>query len=204
MMVDLRNELKKKKRAVLVVPGGTTPGPIFDVLCTADIEWSRVDIMLTDERWVSETSKRSNTKLLRERLLVEKASSARFIPIYLPSSRPEEVIDLLRINCKSVLPITVLLLGMGVDMHTASLFPGADRLPDAFSKKAPLLLPIRLDGVSEPRVTFSVKALNEASRKHLVIFGEEKRRAFEKSKELSFQEAPIKAVMEDLAVHWAA
>ena len=89
-------------------------------------------------------------------------------------------------------------------MHTASLIPGADRLRDALGKKAPLLLPIRLDGVSEPRVTFSVKALNEASRKHLVIFGEEKRRAFEKSKELSFQEAPIKAVMEGLAVHWAA
>ena len=201
---DLRAALRKKKRAVLVVPGGKTPGPIFDALCTADIEWARVDIMLSDERWVPETNDRSNTKLLRERLLVGRASSARFIPFFLPSNRPEDVIDQLNIDCEFVLPIAVLLLGMGVDMHTASLFPAADRLPEAFGSQAPLLLPVRVDGGAEPRVTFTARVLNAAPRKHLVILGEDKRRAFEKSKTLSFQEAPIKAVMQDLVVHWAA
>ena len=186
------------------MPGGTTPGPIFDLLCNADIDWARVDIMLSDERWVPDTSHRSNTKLLRERLMVRKASSSRFIPLYLPAKRPEDVIDQLRTDCNFALPIDILLLGMGIDMHTASLFPGADRLSDAFSLNAPLLLPMRADGASEPRVTLTARVLNKASQKHLVIFGKQKRRAFDKSKTLSCQEAPIKAVIDDLTVHWAA
>ncbi len=204
LIFDLRALLNHQERAALVVPGGKTPGPIFDILCNADIDWARVDIILSDERWVPETSNRSNTKLLRERLLVGKASSANFIPLYLPFDVPEEVIDQISKVCNSILPIGVLLLGMGVDMHTASLLPGADRLKDAFDAKAPVLLPMRVDGADEPRVTLTVEVLNGASRKHLVIFGEEKRKAFEQSKTLSCQEAPIKAVMEDLIVHWAA
>ena len=76
MMIDLADTLASElKNALLVndfasfaVPGGTTPGPIFDSLCAVDLDWARVHVMLTDERWVPETSDRSNTKLLRQRL----------------------------------------------------------------------------------------------------------------------------------------
>ena len=93
---DLREALGHQDRASLVVPGGSTPGPIFDVLCAADIDWERVDVMLSDERWVPDTSERSNTKLLRERLLIERAAAARFVPLYLPYSEPEEGLAELR------------------------------------------------------------------------------------------------------------
>ncbi|MEE4346502.1 MAG: 6-phosphogluconolactonase, partial [Paracoccaceae bacterium] len=52
--------LMHEDRATLVVPGGTTPGPIFDALCDADLDWSRVDVMLSDERWVPQDDPRSN------------------------------------------------------------------------------------------------------------------------------------------------
>ena len=75
---DLRDVLAHQDRASLIVPGGSTPGAIFDVLCDANIDWASIDVMLSDERWVPETSERSNTKLLRKRLLVNRAAAARF------------------------------------------------------------------------------------------------------------------------------
>ena len=82
---DLVAALEHKERALLVVPGGTTPGPIFDDLCAADLDWARVDVALSDERWVPESSDRSNTRLLRERLLTDRAAAARLLPMYLPA-----------------------------------------------------------------------------------------------------------------------
>jgi hypothetical protein len=72
--------------ASLAVPGGTTPGPVFESLSAVDLDWSRVQVMLTDERWVPEDSPRSNTRLLRERLLVDRA--ARRISCRSSSMRP--------------------------------------------------------------------------------------------------------------------
>ena len=71
---DLRNALSNQDRVSFVVPGGTTPGPVFDSLCASDIEWERVDIMLSDERWVPSSSGRSNTRLIQQRLLVDRVS----------------------------------------------------------------------------------------------------------------------------------
>ena len=128
---ELRAALEHEDRVLMAVPGGTTPGPIFDDLCAADLDWSRVDVMLSDERWVPEDSERSNTRLLRQRLLVERAAAARYLPLYLPGDAPEERLEELEANITPRLPIQVLVLGMGADMHTASLFPGADKLAEA-------------------------------------------------------------------------
>ena len=73
---DLTNALMNHDTVSLAVPGGTTPGPVFDALCAADLHWDRVRVMLTDERWVPETSERSNTRLLRQRLFVNRAAAA--------------------------------------------------------------------------------------------------------------------------------
>ncbi len=89
-MIDLANILAGELTAALMnhdtasiaVPGGTTPGPIFDMLCAADLDWSRVHVLLTDERWVPESSPRSNTALMRERLLTDRAAAAHLVPLY--------------------------------------------------------------------------------------------------------------------------
>ena len=200
---DLRDVLAHKDRASLVVPGGSTPGAIFDVLCDANIDWTSIDLMLSDERWVPETSERSNTKLLRKRLLVKRAAAARFLPLYLPYSEPEEALIELKQSCLHALPISVLLLGMGTDMHTASLFPGADRLEEALDVDAPILLPMRAEGANEPRITLTAPVLNGAKKKHLVIFGWEKRNAFETAKSSPVREAPVRAIMDNIMVYWA-
>ena len=73
---ELKNCLLIHPWASFVVPGGTTPGPIFDSLCAADLDWSRVHVLLSDERWVPEDHDRSNAKLLRDHLFVERAAAA--------------------------------------------------------------------------------------------------------------------------------
>lgn len=211
MAIDLANvlageltaTLEHEERALLVVPGGTTPGPIFDALCEADLDWSRVDVMLSDERWVPEVHVRSNTRLISERLLTGRAAKAQYIPLYAKAETPEAVLPEIEANILPRLPISVLLLGMGADMHTASLFPGADQLEAALAKDAPVLVPMRGGGAPEPRVTLSARVLNGAISKHLVITGSQKRAALERARGLPHLEAPIAAVMQDLTVHWA-
>lgn len=211
MMIDIANQIAGELesalltggRASLSVPGGTTPGPIFDVLCAADIDWANVAVILNDERWVPECSERSNTRLLRERLLTDRAAVAQFVPLYTPADSPEEGIPQLTPAVEAVLPLTVLLLGMGADMHTASLFPGADRLADALAPDAPTLMAMRADGAGEPRVTLTAPVLEAAVSKHIVITGTSKKNALEEAKELDEMSAPVRAVWRGAKVHWA-
>jgi len=200
---ELADFLRREGKATLCVPGGTTPGPIFDTLSGVDLDWANVTVFLNDERWLPEDSPRSNTRLLRKRLLTGHAAAARYVPLYAPTNTPEESMDALIAGLEPHLPISVLLLGMGGDMHTASLFPGADRLEEGMSDKAPLLLPMRAEGAGEPRITLTAPALKGALAPHLVITGPEKRNALERAEKLTPMEAPIRAFMSDLTVHWA-
>lgn len=192
------------ERASLCVPGGTTPGPVFDMLSASTVEWARVTVFLNDERWVPESSDRSNGRLIRERLLVEKAAAAQFLPLYAPTGTPEEALEALGAAIEPVLPISVLLLGMGADMHTASLFPGADRLAEALAPDAPVLLPMRAEAAGEPRITLSARVLAGALHTHVLITGEEKRAALERARALPPEEAPVRALLGKATVHWAA
>ena len=199
---ELRNALLSHDRVSLAVPGGTTPGPIFDSISAVDLHWDRVNVMLTDERWLPETSDRSNTKLLRERLLVGKAAAATYVPLYSDAPTPEEKLPELAANIAPLLPINVMLLGMGADMHTASIFPEADQLDLALTGKD-VLVAMRAPGAPEPRITLSADVLKGAMSRHIVIIGDEKRAALEKARHLTPNEAPIAAVLNGATVHWA-
>uniref|UniRef100_UPI004047C6B2 6-phosphogluconolactonase n=1 Tax=Yoonia sp. TaxID=2212373 RepID=UPI004047C6B2 len=199
---ELKNALLTHATASFAVPGGTTPGPIFDSLCGVDLGWDRVRVMLTDERWVAESSDRSNTRLLRERLLVERAAAARYVPLYAQAATPEEKLPQLAADIAPMLPINVMLLGMGADMHTASIFPGADQLELALNGKE-VLVAMRAPNAPEPRITLSADVLRGAMSRHIVIIGDEKRAALEKARHLTPTEAPIAAVLNGAVVHWA-
>ncbi len=210
MMMDLANVIAGELKAALLhedfaslaVPGGTTPGPIFDSLCGTNLDWARVRVMLTDERWVPETSERSNTRLLRQRLLVDRAAAATYVPLYDNASTPEDKLDDLAATVAEQLPLSVLLLGMGADMHTASIFPGADQLDNALHGDD-LLVAMRAPGAPEPRITLSASVLKGAMKRHIVIIGREKREALERARHLTSEEAPVAAVLRGATVHWA-
>ncbi|AUQ62545.1 6-phosphogluconolactonase [Phaeobacter inhibens] len=200
---DLKTHLLHHDSASFAVAGGTTPAPIFDDLCAADIDWARVRLMATDERWVPVESDRSNARMIRERLLVNRAASATFVPFHVPARAPEDVLAEVESLIEPDLPLSVVLLGMGEDMHTASLFPGVRGLSEALAADAPVLAVMRPDSQPEPRVSLSARVLDAAIAKHLVIYGEAKREALETAKSLPPEEAPIQAVLSEMTVHWA-
>ena len=208
LMAGLAAVIAGQLRAVsgpvtLSVPGGTTPGPVFDALSGEDLDWGRVAVLLNDERWVGEDSPRSNTRLVRERLLVGRAAEATLVPMYMPAPQPEERLDVLAKGIAPHLPITVLLLGMGGDMHTASLFPGADRLAEALAPDAPVLMALRADAAGEARITLTARILQAAQNIHILITGADKRAALERAVTLPPMEAPVRVVLDQAIVHWA-
>ncbi|MFB9150455.1 6-phosphogluconolactonase [Roseovarius ramblicola] len=201
---ELRTALHQKDRVLFVVPGGTTPGPVFDALCDTDLEWDRVDVLLSDERWRPEVHIRSNTRLIRDRLLTGRAAAARYLPLYARAETPESVLAELESNIAPALPIDICLLGMGADMHTASLIPGAEGLEAALDPDAvPILAPIRARGEEEARVTLTARVLAAAINTHIVITGDRKRRAVERARHMRPVEAPVAAVLEGATVHWS-
>ncbi|WP_299827470.1 6-phosphogluconolactonase [uncultured Roseobacter sp.] len=201
---DLRKCLLNHEFASFAVPGGTTPGPIFDAMSSVDLDWDRVHVMLTDERWVPEDHPRSNAGLVKARLMTGNAAAATFLSFYREGMTAQEAAPSVSDDFAAEMPISVLLLGMGADMHTASLFPGAPGVEAAMARNAPLVCAIAPEDQPEERITFSAQALDGAMNKHLVIFGDDKRAAFEKAQRLSPLEAPISAVITEGTVHWAA
>ena len=172
---QLAEAIKTKGHATLAVPGGTTPALFLRILSAAAIDWSKVRVLLTDERAVPETSARSNTNLLRATLLQNAAAAAHLVPLYSDPAMSEGTAETLQSGIRRALPIDVCVLGMGADMHTASLFPGADRLNEALDPDCDdVLIPMQIAGTPEPRVTLTARVLRAAPYLHLLLVGAEK------------------------------
>jgi 6-phosphogluconolactonase len=201
---EIGDFLRRQERVSLAVPGGTTPGPVFDVLSAIALDWARVTVVPTDERWVDPDSPRSNARLIRERLLVGRAAAAGFVALTTDDATPEAALPALAEAVAPLRPLTVLLLGMGEDGHIASLFPGADRLAEALSDKAPPVMALRAPGAPEPRITLTAPVLTEALSVHLLVTGDAKRATLERAARLAPAEAPVKLVLDQATVHWAA
>ncbi|WP_324754694.1 6-phosphogluconolactonase [Roseovarius sp. Pro17] len=200
---QLNAALRQRERALLVVPGGSTPGPVFDTLCGARLEWDRVDVLPSDERWRPQAHLRSNGGMIAQRLICERAASATLLPLYIEGASPEEAAPQLSEGIAPRLPIDVALVGMGEDMHTASMFPRAPNLEAALAHDAPILVPVRIEGEPEPRITLAAHVLRGAMHLHVVITGEAKRAALERARGQDAAHAPIVALLDDATVHWA-
>lgn len=160
----LRQRLAETGRASLVVSGGSTPVPFFDHLSRAELDWPRVTVLLADERWVPESDPASNARLVRTHLLQNGAQGAGFLSLKTPVPDPEQALpDIERRLAELELPLDVLVLGMGTDGHTASLFPNAPELPAALKptggQRAALMTP---PSPIHARVTLTLPVLESA------------------------------------------
>ena len=196
---DLRTALALRGQASIALSGGTTPRRFLQALSRQPLDWANVTVTLVDERWVDDRHERSNARLVKEYLLQDAAADARFVPLYRPAASPDEVLA----DVAAALPATldVVVLGMGGDGHTASFFPGGDRLADAMDPATTAtVLPMRAPGAGEPRITLTLPVLRDAGRLYLHIEGGEKRQVLQQA--LSGQGAgagyPIRAVLQAL------
>ena len=233
-------------RHVLCVPGGSTPKPFFQLLSKRwnDKFWKTCVVLPNDERWVPEDHAASNARMMRETLLTGRAASAQFFSLYNGAATPQDAVADVDARLRALFDahaarscideedgvfdehtIGVVVLGMGEDMHTASLFPGAEGLQDALSldKDAPLVAPITSPHDGTARLTLTVAALlriaenggieigGEKVNRHppliqLLITGPAKRAALERAMTPGpVEKAPIRAFFErcSVVVHYA-
>lgn len=206
----LVDRIASRSEAYMAVSGGQTPILLFEALAKADIDWSRVTITLVDERWTDESSPRSNAALVRRHLLTGKAAAARFLPLYTPDRTPEAGQLVAEQRLKTAPEhLTVAVLGMGEDGHTASFFPGGDRLEAALDLGTERMTEIvRAPGAGEPRITLTLATLRSAERFVLHIEGEAKRRVLERALFPGpVVDMPVRAVLAQervpVDIHWA-
>lgn len=199
----LRACLSLHDHASFCVTGGSSPTEVYSLLSGTALDWDRVHVFLNDERWVPEDDPRSNTAMVKRTLLTGKAAAARWVPMHADAPSPEAGIPALAPAFDGEFPISLLLLGMGADMHTASLFPDGDNLDAALADDAPTLMAMRSPSVDVPRITLTAPVLRGAMETHLLIMGDDKREVLETARHLDPRRAPIAAFLRDATVHWA-
>ncbi len=194
---ELDQALSERGQASLAVPGGTTPGPFFEVLRQRPLDWSAITVLPTDERFVPEISERSNARLIRKTLLQDNAAASRFLSLYRQGETPETHLAEITREVETLLPLDICILGMGEDRHTASLFPGADVLDLALSADAPAVMPVRAEGAGEVRLTLTAPVLQGARYIHVLILGPAKKTALDLAlKPGPFAEAPVRCILQ--------
>jgi 6-phosphogluconolactonase len=194
----LTRALAGRSHASLLVSGGHSPAQLFDALCTQDVDWSRVFIALADERWVDPREAGSNERLVRERLLREKAAAAQLIG--LKNSAPSPLLGAgaaWDAFAKVPRPFDVTVLGMGDDGHTASLIPGSPGLRQALDPNAsPACVAMWSRVAPHERLSLNLSALLGSAHISVLILGEQKLRIYRTAcAGHSVEEMPIRGVL---------
>lgn len=212
----LDRAIAKKSNAWLAVSGGSTPKRLFGELSTKTLSWEKVKVTLVDERWVDEDNARSNAAMVKQLLLKNNAAPAQFVPLYSPGVEAIDIENAITMLQKP-LPsfergIDVMLLGMGEDGHTASLFPHADQLKEATNLNSNRkLMAINAPGADEPRITMTLPMISKSNFLALHIEGQKKLEVLDKaasdlSEENQVDALPIRHVLKtrpDLQIYYA-
>jgi 6-phosphogluconolactonase len=203
---DLKAGVKARGEASIAVSGGSTPARFFRTLSQrADVPWDKVTVTLVDERWVDESSERSNGRLVKANLLTGRAAAARFVPLYRGGTVADAYAAGLAVR-EVPFPFDAAILGMGNDGHTASFFPGGDTLADALTGEGPVVA-INAPGAGEPRVTLTLKVLLASRALYLHIEGNEKVETLARAEaEGPIEDMPVRAVLRQtqtpLTIYW--
>jgi len=204
----IRTAIAERGVAAIAVSGGSTPARFFQALGkTKDIDWTKVIVTLVDERWVDETSDRSNALLVNEKMLQGPAAVARFFPLYSGGEEPgaTEVAKTNALLADLPEQFAAVVLGMGGDGHTASFFPGGDTLTQALTSAGPAIA-IHAPGAGEPRITFTLPRLLHTDGLYLHIEGEEKAVVLDAALgDGPVEDLPIRAVLRSgkpVTVYW--
>ncbi|MFP4138839.1 MAG: 6-phosphogluconolactonase [Halomonas sp.] len=201
----LRADLATQERALLVLSGGSTPVPFFQALATRELPWERVQVTLADERWVANEAADSNARLVRDHLLQGPAAQATFVPLTTADATPEQGAAAVAERLEALAwPASVVILGMGGDGHTASLFPDSRELTLALTTEAAAVA-VRTPSQPQPRITLSADRLHQARRHVLHLTGGDKRAVLARALAGDdVRELPIRAFLAcPLATYWA-
>ncbi|OLU34396.1 6-phosphogluconolactonase [Pseudomonas sp. PA15(2017)] len=201
----LRAAIDSRGQATLVVSGGRSPIAFFKALAQQPLPWAKVLVSLADERWVPTSHEDSNEALVRRHLLQGPAAEARLLGLYQRAGSLEEAAELAEQTLRDLPGIDVLVLGMGTDGHTASLFPDSPNLEQALGDQCPRrCLPMLAPNVPHQRLTLTLPLLGAARLPLLAIEGPGKLAVLEQALQQDNQKnMPISAFLRaPLEIYW--
>jgi 6-phosphogluconolactonase len=180
ILAKMQEAIAQRGRCTLALAGGGTPKPIYEALSTADLPWEQVHFFWGDERYVVPTHPDSNQRMAKEAWLDRiSIPVANLHPMPIQGDNPaqdaqthdDELRAFFGVTAPDIPRLDIILLGMGDDGHTASLFP----------LTAALTVGDRLITVGnkgdDPRLTFTVPFINQARCVIFIVAGENKRPA---------------------------
>lgn len=176
IVMKLKSAIQKKGKATLIISGGSTPIPLFKTLRDMSLDWEKISVGLCDERWIPSLHHDSNENLVKKYLLQGQAKKATFIGMY----NGEQDVHMAEKWCtqkvnETLFPFDVVVLGMGTDAHTASLFPDNDKLEKAFDlDNKELCIAIEPKNAPYKRMSLTLWAILSAHNIYLHFEGEEK------------------------------
>ena len=209
LAADLNAALTRRPSASLVVSGGRTPAAMFAALARHVLPWSRVQVTLADERWVTLEDPASNERLLRAALLRDAAASAQIIGLKNSAATPAlGAAQAWSAIGRMAQPFDVVVLGMGDDGHTASLFPGSAELAAGLDLGAqPGCIAVTPPQASHARLSLNLAALLNARRICIQISGAQKWQVYQRAREAGpVEDLPVRAILRQrhvpVAVYW--
>ncbi len=176
----LHQALESRDKFTIALSGGSTPKPLYEALGNESLPWSKIHIFWGDERYVSASHQDSNQLMARQAWLDKVDIPASNIhPMNTGAKNPQkdaeqharELQEFFQTQPGEFPAFDLILLGMGDDGHTASLFPHTE----ALSVRDRLVTVGNKDG--QPRITFTVPLINQARCVLFVVAGANKRPA---------------------------
>ncbi len=192
----LAEAIDARGHATFVASGGSSPLATFRALAARDIDWSKVTVLPSDERWVPETHSASNGAMLERELLRNAAASATRVSLYEEGVEGAEAVATVGARIEALArPFDVVLLGMGDDGHTASLFPDDPDIGSQLSSAGPVVF-ARPPSQDVARISLSPGMLLDSRHILLLFFGQKKAEVFaEASSGGELAELPVRVVL---------
>ena len=203
----LTEAIRKKGRASMAVSGGSTPIRLFKEFSLLSIDWTKIDLTLADDRWVDAKNADSNELLVRTHLMKNKAAKVNFISLKNDAKTAKEgqkfSEKMLR---KITLPFDVVILGMGSDGHTASLFPCSDELPEAMKlNNSNYLISTSPKTAPYERISLTARVIFDSKNVFLHLNGSSKLHTLESAMEYKdLNKMPIYTFLKNgLSIYWS-
>lgn len=203
----LSTAISNHHRASLAVSGGTTPIAFFKALSTTKLNWEKIDITLVDERWVDANHQASNELLVRQQLLKNNALSASFTPLKTNAKDINTGRQICENNLTTLAqPFDIVVLGMGNDGHTASLFPCSAELNSGMAHdNQDNYIVTNPSNAPYQRISLTRTAISKAKHIVLHIVGVDKLKTIEKAmKNQTTNKMPIYTFLnQPLELYWS-